>query len=42
MSSDPTLRPGDIVSTKNGFVVYGGAQGQSAFTPVDPQASPRS
>ena len=35
MSSDPTLRPGDIVSTKTGFAVYGSAQGQNAFTPVD-------
>jgi hypothetical protein len=35
MSNDPTLRPGDIVSTKAGFAVYGGAPGTSAFTPVD-------
>jgi Protein of unknown function (DUF2865) len=36
MANDPTLRPGDIVSTKAGFVTFSGvsAQGQ-AFTPVD-------
>ena len=37
LSSDPTLRPGDIVSTKDGFVAYTGKPGQAdAFTPVDP------
>jgi Protein of unknown function (DUF2865) len=35
MSHDSTLRPGDIVATKTGFAVYGGAQGPAAFTPVD-------
>ncbi len=36
LTSDPTLRPGDIVSTKNGFKVYAGKRGQTdAFTPVD-------
>jgi hypothetical protein len=35
MSNDPTLRPGDIVSTKDGFVAYSGARGQAAFTPID-------
>jgi Protein of unknown function (DUF2865) len=36
--NDPTLRPGDIVSTKDGFVAYTGKHnGQVAeFTPVDP------
>ena len=36
-ASDPTLRPGDIVATKDGFVAYtGGKRGQAAtFTPVD-------
>ncbi len=35
-SSDPTLRPGDIVATKDGFVAYAGKSGRaSAFTPVD-------
>jgi hypothetical protein len=38
LSSDPTLRPGDIVATKDGFVAYSGARGQSAFTPVDSSA----
>ena len=36
LTSDPTLRPGDIVSTKSGFKVYAGKRGQTdAFTPVD-------
>ncbi len=39
MSSDPTLRPGDIVSTKDGFMAYSGKSGKSAaFTPVDPSS----
>ncbi len=37
LSSDPTLRPGDIVATKDGFVAYSGKNNQAdAFTPVDP------
>ena len=37
MASDPTLRPGDIVVTKNGLMAYTGKSGQAgAFTPVDP------
>jgi hypothetical protein len=37
LSSDPTLRPGDIVSTKDGLQAYAGKNGQAdAFTPVDP------
>jgi hypothetical protein len=36
LTSDPTLRPGDVVSTKNDFVVYAGKRGQTdVFTPVD-------
>jgi hypothetical protein len=36
MASDATLRPGDIVSTKDGFVAYSGKNGQrAAFTPLD-------
>jgi hypothetical protein len=36
LSADPTLRPGDIVSTKDGFQAYAGKHGQGdAFTPVD-------
>lgn len=39
LSSDPTLRPGDIVATKDGFVAYTGKPGQAdAFTPVDPES----
>lgn len=37
MASDPTLRAGDIVVTKNGLVAYTGKPGQAGgFTPVDP------
>jgi len=37
LSSDPTLRPGDIVSTKQGFMAFTGKSGGvDAFTPVDP------
>jgi hypothetical protein len=37
LSSDPTLRPGDIVATKDGFVASTGKPGQAdAFTPVEP------
>ena len=36
-SNDPTLRPGDIVSTKNGLMAFNGKRGQAAtYTPVDP------
>jgi hypothetical protein len=36
LSSDPTLRPGDIVMTKDGPVAYSGKSGKvDAFTPVD-------
>jgi hypothetical protein len=35
-ASDPTLRPGDIVSTKDGFSAYAGKSGAIAnFTPLD-------
>jgi hypothetical protein len=35
-TKDPTLRPGDIVSTRDGFVAYSGKSGQGgAFTPLD-------
>jgi Protein of unknown function (DUF2865) len=34
-STDPTLRPGDIVATRNGLAAYTGGNGQAAaFTPV--------
>ena len=37
LSSDPTLRPGDIVSTKDGLMAYNGRNGKAdAFTPVNP------
>jgi Protein of unknown function (DUF2865) len=37
MTSDPTLRPGDIVVTNNGLMAYTGKPGPTgAFTPVDP------
>src|SRR5271170_4267644 len=39
VNNDPTLRPGDIVSTKDGFVAFSGKSGQAApFTPVNPAA----
>ena len=34
MTADPTLRPGDIVSTKDGFLAYSGKSG-GGFTPID-------
>jgi hypothetical protein len=36
--TDPTLRPGDIISTKNGLMTFSGRSGPSAFTPVSPTA----
>jgi Protein of unknown function (DUF2865) len=39
INSDPTLRPGDIVATKNGLMAYAGKRGKTAaFTPVDPSS----
>jgi hypothetical protein len=39
LSADPTLRPGDMVSTKQGIVAYSGRNGNAdAFTPVDQSA----
>ena len=39
LSSDPTLRPGDMVSTKDGIVAYSGKSGSTeAFTQVDQTA----
>ena len=36
LSRDPTLRPGDIVATKQGLMAYNGKSGKAdAFTPVD-------
>jgi hypothetical protein len=38
-ANDPTLRPGDVVSTKAGLMVYSGRRGQTAlFTPVNPSS----
>lgn len=40
VTSDPTLRPGDIVATNDGFVTYRGKHGKTAaFTPIDPSSS---
>ena len=36
VKTDPTLRPGDIISTKEGLMTFSGRSGQSAFTPVAP------
>jgi len=38
VKSDPTLRPGDIVSTKEGLMTYSGRSGAAAFTPASPAA----
>jgi Protein of unknown function (DUF2865) len=39
VKTDPTLRPGDVVSTKEGLETYNGKNGTaSAFTPVSPAA----
>jgi hypothetical protein len=34
LPTDPTLRPGDIVATKNGLMTYTGKDGPQAYTPV--------
>jgi len=38
VKNDPTLRPGDIVSTKDGLATYNGKAGPSGFTPIEPAA----
>jgi Protein of unknown function (DUF2865) len=38
--NDPTLRPGDIVSTRDGLMTYNGRSGASAFTPASPVMNP--
>jgi Protein of unknown function (DUF2865) len=41
VKTDPTLRPGDIVSTRSGLLSYTGRSGQGgAFTPVNPATLP--
>jgi len=41
VKNDPTLRPGDIISTKEGLLAYTGRSGQTAtFTSVDPATLP--
>jgi uncharacterized protein DUF2865 len=41
VKKDPTLRPGDIVSTKEGLLAYTGKSEQgAAFTPVNPATLP--
>ncbi len=41
VKTDPTLRPGDIVSTRDGLLSYTGRSGQTAaFTPVNPATLP--
>jgi Protein of unknown function (DUF2865) len=41
VKSDPTLRPGDIVSTESGLLAYTGRSGQAAaFAPVNPATLP--
>jgi hypothetical protein len=38
-SSDPTLRPGDIVATDNGLATYSGKSGATEFTPIATSSS---
>jgi hypothetical protein len=39
LSHDPTLRPGDMIATKDGIVAYSGKNGSAGiFTPVDQRA----
>jgi len=39
MANDPTLRPGDIVATKDGLMAYSGRTATGAvYTPVDPKS----
>ena len=39
LSSDPTLRPGDIVATRQGLMAFNGKNGSAdAFTPVNSAA----
>ncbi len=41
VKNDPTLRPGDIVSTKEGLMAYAGKSGRGAiFTSVNPAVLP--
>jgi hypothetical protein len=41
VKNDPTLQPGDMVSTTDGLATYTGRSGQSAnFTPVNPATLP--
>ena len=40
IQNDPTLRPGDIVSTKEGLRTYTGKSGEAAFAPVNPASLP--
>ncbi len=41
VKNDPTLQPGDIVSTKDGLLAYTGKSAQgAAFTPVNPATLP--
>ena len=41
VKTDPTLRPGDIVATKEGFTAFTGRSGAGAtFTPVNPATLP--
>jgi uncharacterized protein DUF2865 len=42
VKDDPTLRAGDLVSTSEGLMTFGGRYGQGdAFTPVDPVTLPK-
>jgi hypothetical protein len=43
VKNDPTLRPGDLVSTSEGLMTFGGrsGQGDASYTPVNPATLPK-
>jgi hypothetical protein len=43
VKNDPTLRPGDLVSTSEGLMTFGGrsGQGDASLTPVNPATLPK-
>jgi hypothetical protein len=43
VKDDPTLRPGDLVSTSDGLMTFGGrsGQGDASYTPVNPATLPK-
>ena len=37
-TTDPTLRPGDIVATRDGLATFNGKRDTAAFTPINPSS----